>query len=96
MYIILHIQQFVNFLHIYGRKSERVNNDMGNYDAVLQKEKYVDHYREIFKDKTLRKSDVTVIIERCAVQVEKEEGRQSMKTVIDNNIIDKCKYATIF
>ena len=64
---------------------------------MLQKEKYPERYREIFKDETLRKShraDVSVCVERCAVQIEKEEGKQSIKTVIDNNIIGKCKHVT--
>jgi len=61
-------------------------------NTLLQKEKYPDHYNEVFKDKSLRKSEVTPIIERCALLVEKAEGRQSMKTIIDNDIIENCKW----
>ena len=61
-------------------------------NTLLQKEKYPDHYNEVFKDKSLRKSEVTPIIEKCALLVEKAEGRQSMKTIIDNDIIENCKY----
>ncbi|KAI0242210.1 hypothetical protein LSAT2_014438 [Lamellibrachia satsuma] len=62
----------------------------GKHRIAYFKEKYPEYYGEVFKDKTMRKSEVSPIIERCALLVEKAEGRQLMKTIIDNDIIENC------
>ena len=59
-------------------------------NVLFQKEKYPDYHGEVLRDRTLRKSEVTPIIEKYALLVYKAEGRLDIKTVIDDTVIENC------
>ena len=57
---------------------------------LFQKEKHTEYYEEVLRDRTLRKSEVTPIIEKYALLVYEAEGRKDIKTVVDDTVIEHC------